>query len=176
MVQGNQGGKLIDSIVFLFFPEPEHPIFRALRSLWERVFPSSSAIRIATERRADTDALLTSVMRCDEYGCPAGSSDDTLGKMYIFDTWQFEPPNEFYPRYLISNAVWRKELPILTAIERRMEILAETLRDANERGRYNIRSITIEVGVLLVDDSPPEVQEAAIHVIKDKVAELFGLH
>jgi hypothetical protein len=101
------------------------------------------------ELTTQTDAALVSASACDRYGNKAGSSEATLGHMYLFDTTQFgykEPPNA--PRFLISNAVWRKDPPLLDAVEKRLTLLRSIVDEHNAAHQSRIHSVTIHAAVL----------------------------
>jgi hypothetical protein len=129
---------MIERIVLLSLPTGGvWPGAVALREAFRGV----ERVTISEVRRADTDALLTSVYRCEPYGCRAGTTDDTLGKLYVYDTSLFEELGPNYPRFLISNAVWREEPRLDVAIESRLDLLASTLSVFNRTGRIgSIRS------------------------------------
>jgi hypothetical protein len=126
-----------------------------------------STVSVAQELTVQTDAALVSASACDRYGCKAGSSEATLGRMYLFDTKQFglsEPPNA--PRYFISNAVWRKDPPLLDAIEKRLALVQSIVDEhnaAHQAHQERIRSITIYAAVLGGwNDYPEKVQMEGI--------------
>jgi hypothetical protein len=161
---------MIERIV-LFAGDPRVP----RKSRWVDTFSDCARVRITDERHADTDAMLVSVLWCEKFGCRAGSTDDTLGVMYVYDTWLYEPPNEYYPRIAISNAVWRHEPPIDIAVTSRLRILAATVEKINRDGPLTIRSLTIDCANLASwKDFPEDVHIDAIRTIRRQVGELFG--
>lgn len=142
---------------------------------WIDAFAGSSQVRITTEQTPDADAALVSAYRCEAYGCRAGSTEDTLGIMNVYDTWNFELPNQRYPRILISNAVWRKDPPLLEAIDRRFGILAGTLDRFDRTGVLRIRSLAIDCAVLgFWQDYPCSVQIQGIALCRTRIAQLLG--
>ncbi len=141
---------------------------------WRDFLGRPTNIEAAENWPTHTDAALVLVYRCDSYGCRAGSTVDTLGVMYIFDTWQYEPPTALYPRWLISNAVWRTEAPLEQAVSQRLTILAATLRNHNLEVESPIRSLTVDCAVLgMWSNYPHEQQEIAIATVAEQLPKLF---
>jgi len=162
---------MIEQVVLLV-NQPQVPSIYQWRDLLGRSVP----VEMAESWPTHTDAALVSVYRCDSYGCRAGTTPDTLGVMYIFDTWQYEPPNTIYPRWLISNAVWRTEPALETAVSQRLTILRDSLRVHTRAGETPIRSLTIDCAVLgMWDAHTQERQRAAIMVVVEQLSRLFEI-
>ncbi|MEM8536191.1 MAG: hypothetical protein AAGF95_35525, partial [Chloroflexota bacterium] len=110
--------------------------------------------------------------RCEPYGCCSGSTDDTLGVMEVYDTWAFESPHINESRFLIANAVWRVDPPLIEAITTRMDILADTLKAFNTTASTPIQSLLIHCDVLGFWKNASTVkQEQGIQLIRTKLQE-----
>jgi hypothetical protein len=115
-------------------------------ALWENAL-NTTGISLTRTPTGQLDAALVSVGRCEKYGCRAGSTDDTLGRMEVFDSWNYEPPGNF-PRFQISNAVWRSDPALLEAVVSRLNILERTIDNYNTSHAEAIQSLMITAGVL----------------------------
>jgi hypothetical protein len=145
------------------------------KSLWLSLFSRCKHVTITEERHADADAALVSVSRCEKFGCRSGSSDETLGVMAIYDSWKFEESNPFFPRFQVSNAVWRNDPPLEIAVARRLDILAATLTEFNQDAEEPLRSINIDCATLgFWAEYSDEVQKKPLGVVKAKIEEHFG--
>lgn len=142
---------------------------------WHKVFQRCSKVTLQTTSLVTTDAMLVSVMRCEPFGCRAGSTNDTLGRMFMYDRWFFERPLQELPRYLISNAVWRDDPPLQDAITQRLDILGETIAQFNATNHTSITSLGIDCATLgFWREHTFEEQELAISVLHNKIEQHFG--
>jgi hypothetical protein len=96
--------------------------------------------------------------------------------MNVYDSWLFHDRSEYYPRFFISNAVWREETSIDTAISKRINILASTITKFNTNNPEKIKSITIECLTLgSWGDHSDDKKHRAIRLVKEKLQETFGI-
>ena len=114
--------------------------------VWEAAL-RGTRVTVVHELTVRTDAALVSPSLCDKYGCKAGSSNDTLGRMYVFDPSEHGVTDKV-AKFLISNAVWRSDPPLLEAVERRLSLLESTIVDFNNGHQNQIGSVTIFAAVL----------------------------
>lgn len=108
-------------------------------------------------------------MDCDRYGCETGLRQDTFGKMYLYDDWEFNPNHNSYARYYISNAIWNIEEPYLDeVIVRRLQLLFELINAKNQQANLGIDRIVIHMGVLCFWDKYSDAEQInGLYVIRD---------
>jgi hypothetical protein len=144
---------------------------------WNEILRSMQLISIINSpKNVHAMARLTSVMRCESYGCPTGLRPDTWGQMYIYDDWSFGISNYSYPRYYISNAIWQKEPSLLDALQWRIDILFSTITTFNFSAHDPIETLIIDKAVLGEwTNYPFEERYGAIVLLRDILSERFGI-
>lgn len=143
--------------------------------MWRDILEMFPDIYVLEYPSSDYDAILTSALRCERYGCRSGSTDDTLGRMEVFDAWLFEEPHStVFPRFNISNAVWRKDPPLLDAVQFRLLELYRCLNVFNKGINTPIRSLIIDTATLGVwSKATTSEQRQAVHLACRSITEWF---
>lgn len=115
---------------------------------WKAVFEKCPTVHI-TKNATEGDAVVMPVIWCERFGCPAGTSEETLGVMYVYDLWSYTGNADRHPRFIISNAVWKKEPPFDLAVKLRLIALQDAIERVAITHDWQISSVRIDTSLLL---------------------------
>ncbi|MBY0588785.1 hypothetical protein K2X85_16550 [bacterium] len=132
-------------VVLYLAPNWSLPAF----SHWQEVFSDCRNVTLTLDRHNDSDVALIPISSCEEYGCRTGASDSPLETMYVYDTQKFHPPDEYFPRFKVSNCLFKEEpASFIDAIMNRIFVLARTLHEYEHRENIVFEVINIDCAVL----------------------------
>jgi hypothetical protein len=143
-------------------------------SIWKKIFSDFKYVKIVNNIPEECDALVVSPSRCDAFGCPAGKKEENIGVMYIYDQHELPEKYRYHPRFLISNAVWKKDPHIIEAVEKRAKAFTKAISEFNKNFSLPIKKPAIKTETLgFWQDYSDEIQIQAINALKVALTSVF---
>lgn len=143
-------------------------------SVWKEIFHDLEFVEIVDSIPEECDALVVTPCRCEAFGCPAGKTDENIGVMYIYDQNDLSAKYRYHPRFLISNAVWKKDPQLIEAVRQRMTAFVKAVSEFNKTSCLPIEQPAIKTETLgFWKDYSDEIQEQAIYILKTELVSAF---
>lgn len=143
-------------------------------SIWESMFHDLDYVEVVSDIPKECDALVVSPGRCDVFGCPAGTTEETSGVMYVYDQKELPEKYQHHPRFLISNAVWKTDPKLIQAVQKRIQALVKALTEYNTRASLLIQQPAIKTETLgFWREYSDDIQQKAMYTLK---RELMKVH